>query len=178
MHRIGRDSLHALNLKDWDVAEGSVAVFAFGEIDVRCHIGKQRDYQNRSLEEIIETLSNNYIHSILKNQAQYNNIQSIIYNVVPPLKNSISRSNYPIYGTDEERVIITKMLNASLRNLCAQHNIGFLDTYNDFACEDGTLRVELSDGDVHINAKYNSPIQQKLHELIQYTQRVSTRYSF
>ena len=41
MHSIGRDGLMALNLKNFGVSEGDVAVFVFGEVDARCHVGKQ-----------------------------------------------------------------------------------------------------------------------------------------
>jgi hypothetical protein len=46
MHRIGRDGLNFLDMTSYGVQENEVAIFVFGEIDCRCHIGKQRDKQN------------------------------------------------------------------------------------------------------------------------------------
>jgi hypothetical protein len=166
MHRVGRDSLRAVNLEKLGVTDESTVVYVFGEIDVRCHIGKQRDEHNRNIDEIITTLATSYINTILENQSHYNKLQSVIYNIVPPFKNCISHSKYTVYGTTEDRISLTKMVNNTLKKLCDQHGIHFLDIYDNYAAEDGTLRIELSDGNVHIKAEHNAHIQQKLRELL------------
>lgn len=168
MHRVGRDSLQAINLKNLGVEEGAWVVYVCGEIDVRCHLLEQRDLKNRASGEIIDTLTSNFIQTVLKNQSQYQNLKSIVYNIVPPLNGSGYNPEYPVYGTIEDRVKITKELNERLKMLCDQNGIRFLDVYDAYAYEDGSLCFEYSDGNVHIDSKYNIPIQQRLYELISF----------
>src|SRR5579872_2784969 len=61
MHRIGRDGLSFLDLRMKEIEEGATIVFVYGEIDVRCHIGKQRDLFGRKQDEIIDSLARNYL---------------------------------------------------------------------------------------------------------------------
>jgi hypothetical protein len=165
MHRMGRDGLNFLNLRAMNIQEGQAVVFAFGEIDVRCHIGKQRDQGSRNLDEIIETLATKYIHAILKNRDLYNHITCIVYSVTPPIDGIINPA-YPYYGSLEDRIHITQKLNARLARLCQQVGIEFLDVYEDYATTEGSLNVALSDGCVHIHGAYNQAIHQKLYKLL------------
>lgn len=165
MYRIGRDGLAFLNLPAFGVKEGQAAVFAFGEIDVRCHIGKQRDLYNRTLDEVIETLANRFIYTVLQNRMLYKQLICIVYSVTPPT-NLDYNPNFPYYGSLEDRVIISKRLNERLSALCSQFEIAFLDVYQDYANADGTFNVAYSDGCVHIRADCNQLISKKLHQIL------------
>ncbi len=165
MHRIGRDGLSFLNLQNLGVKEGQAVVFAFGEIDVRCHIGKQRDRFNRTVYEIIDTLVHHYIKTILLNRELYHNLSCIVYSVTPPT-DYVYNPNVPRYGPLEERISIAKQLNAKLADVCSQKGIAFLDVYDDYANEDGSLIVDLSDHNVHINPECNEFIHQKLRQIL------------
>lgn len=166
MHRIGRDGLAGFNLRYFGVGEGDTVVYVFGEIDVRCHIVKQRDLQRVSLQEIIEQLAENYIQTILDNQSQYESLQSVVYNVVPPVKWEVFSPEFPFYGTAEERIESALLLNAALKKLCEQNKLSFLDVYDAYSNEDGSLRLELSDGNVHIHLAHNSRVKEELHKIV------------
>ena len=84
MHRVGRDGIAGLNLKGFGVNDYDVVVFAFGEIDVRCHMGKQRDQFNRNEDEVINTLAANFLCTILQNKLEYKNLTCVVYSVTPP----------------------------------------------------------------------------------------------
>ena len=144
MHRIGRDGIDCPELKKRDAA-----IFAFGEIDVRCHIGKQRDLHNRSLEEIIETLVKSYIASIKSVRDRHDQVVYIIFNIVPPT-NDCYNPSFPFYGTIEDRVHITQLLNSRLKKACNEFGFLFLDVNSFYATPFGTLNRELSDKCVHI----------------------------
>ena len=58
MHRIGRDSLSYFNIKDYSVQENVYVVFVFGEIDVRCHIGRIADQKFLKLDDVINVNKN------------------------------------------------------------------------------------------------------------------------
>ncbi len=160
MHRIGRDGFGTIQ---WGINDDDVVVFAFGEIDVRCHIGKQKDLKGRDLEEIIHTLATNYIYQIIKN---FPNVIQVVYSVTPPIK-SIESLEFPIYGPIEERVENTKLLNNALKSLCQTFGIEFLDVYDDYADKNGILYFELSDHNVHIRAECNGMIQKKLFDILE-----------
>jgi len=67
-------------------------------------------------------------------------------------------------GTDIERVLYTKLLNASLKKKSNDLGFIFLDVFNDYSREDGTLQFEKSDGICHI--KDNSLLLEKLDSLL------------
>ncbi len=165
MHRVGRDGLGCVNLQTLGVQEGEVAIFAFGEIDVRCHIGKQRDEYRRNLNEIIETLATNYIQTILANRALYQKLLCVIYSITPP-REGYRCPYFPYYGTIQDRVAITRKLNARLASLCSLVGIEFLDVYKDYATSKGTLKPEDCDANVHIEPSHNQPIIEKLNQIL------------
>jgi len=168
MHRVGRDKLSCVNLPSFGIQEGDVVIFAFGEIDVRGHIGKQRDRHNRPVDEIIETLATKYLYTILLNKALYKPALCIVYSVTPPTPpNDICYNlDFPFYGTNEERIIIANKLNSRLASLCSQVNLEFLDVYNDYANPDGSFNMEYSDGCVHIHPSFSKPIADKLNAIL------------
>lgn len=165
MHRVGRDGLCFLNIKNLQILEGQTVVFAFGEIDVRCHIGKQRDQQVRNLDEIIETLAIQYLHTILLNKAQYKDLTCIVYSVTPPTNQEFNPS-FPFYGTLQDRIFIAKKLNARLAELCEQTGLEFLDVYQDYANIDGSLNPVYSDGGVHIHPQQSAFIRKRLEHIL------------
>lgn len=103
MHRVGRDSLSVLNLKSFDVSDGDTAIFCFGEIDARCHIQKQVEKHNRSLEEVIATLTEKYIETIKKNRDLFNNLTCVVYCVTPPTDIYFD-SSFLYFGSLAQRV--------------------------------------------------------------------------
>jgi hypothetical protein len=165
MFRIGRDGLKAFNLKSMKVQENEIAVFVFGEIDVRCHIEKQSAVQGKEPDAIIDQLVKQYIGAINENRNQFNHIHCVVCNVVPPSDNSFN-PRYPFYGSLKTRIDITKKLNSKLQELCAANKISVLDLYTDHCTEQGDLSFEYCQGDVHIAPRHNARIKQKLLQLV------------
>lgn len=166
MYRVGRDGLFGLNIVHYGVQEGDVVVFIFGEIDVRVHIGRQCEDKGRDLDEIVDTLTSRYIHTLVQNKNLYNNIIFVLASVIPPAPNRVSDTReYPVYGEVQDRVLIAKKLNANLKALAFKNGFLFLDIYSLYADEDGILRAELSDGHVHIGMQYNYLVKNALVDL-------------
>lgn len=160
MYRIGKKGFEHL---DFSVRKGDALIFAFGEIDARCHIGRQRDLKQRDLDEVIYTLALHYIQKII---STFPNGIPIVYSVTPPT-NIVHNPDYPIYGSLEDRVAMTRRLNRTLYSLCQMFHIEFLDVYEEYSDEKGALRVELSDHNVHIDSAWNGPIQKKLFGILE-----------
>jgi hypothetical protein len=164
MHRVGNQGLSFLHLPDLGVQEGEVVVFAFGEIDVRCHIGKQRDLGNRTLDQVIDDLVHSYLNTILLNRLLYKDLICIVYSVTPPANSD--NPAFPSYGTLEDRIAISKKLNERLASACQQMGIEFLDVYHAYATNEGSLNMNYSDGGVHIHPAYFYVINLKLQEIL------------
>lgn len=165
MYRVGRDGLKGLDITGYNIHENDIAVFLFGEVDVRCHIGKQRDEKGRKEEEVIDTLVHKYIQTITANKLQYKSLTCVVASIVPPSDQNFN-SSYPYYGVLNERVRITREINKCLQKYCLENEILFLDIYSLYAKNDGSLNELLSDGIVHVNPKKNKMIKEKLMELI------------
>lgn len=167
MHRVGRDSLAFLNIADHGVKNEDTVVYVFGEVDVRCHIGKQRDQTKKDIDEIIDTLASNYIKTICENRREFKHIFSVVASVIPPIEGAGRTSpTYPFYGTLADRIIITQKLNIRLKELCVANNLIFLDIYHLFCTNEGSLNPELADAAVHINHIHNQLIKNLLIDLI------------
>ena len=55
-----RKKLNFINFRSYGIKDNDIVIYQFGEVDCRCHIGKQL-LLNRSLNEITLELINNYI---------------------------------------------------------------------------------------------------------------------
>src|SRR5438034_656538 len=86
MDHIGREGLQLCNFQKMGVKNNDVVVFCFGEIDVRCLIGKERDLLQLSQDEVIENLLEKYINAICEIRNQYDNLIMITYTVTPPVE--------------------------------------------------------------------------------------------
>jgi hypothetical protein len=153
MHRIGRDNLTIDKLKDISkehyknylptakpeykhmsypkndvINNDDLVIYVFGEIDIRNHYFKQIEKSRNSIE-ILNTLVNNYINTILLNREKYN-VKYGVQSVTPPvdeknLKESLKE--YPIYGDINTRIFATNEINKLLKQSCEKNNILFID---------------------------------------------------
>jgi hypothetical protein len=147
MHRVGRDKM----IPNWKpCSQRDTVVFAFGEVDCRAHIGKQIEL-GRTENEVIDTLTKEYIDTI----CSVTNSRVIVVAVIPPTarkdyESSVVNCGFPFVSSDEDRVRYTRSVNNHLFELCRKYNFIFFDPYEPYTREDGCLRRELSDGNVHI----------------------------
>ena len=160
MHRVGRDGLAQVNIANFGVTADDLVIFVFGEIDCRCHIGKQRDKYNRDLNEIIDKLATAYINTVLANRDLVPGLTCAVMSVVPP-GNQMANPEFPFYGTLVDRVNITRSLNQKLKVLCEQNGLIFIDIYDLYCNAAGALRPELSDGHVHVHPTANTPLKER-----------------
>lgn len=158
MHRIGRDGLDFLNIKNFNFNKDDCVIFCFGEIDVRCHIIKQSEKQNISFDEVIEDLVKRYIKTIIDNRVINGGKKFFVTSITPPadLENN-QMATY--YGSLLDRIEITKKLNFLLRQYCINNEIIYLDFYNFMSTNNGELNKEISDGMVHIDKSKNYMIK-------------------
>ena len=115
-----------------------------------------RSKQRRGEEEaVIEDLVHNYLQTIRNNVSRYKHI--VIVAVVPPTEilqyesvNGPITHEYPFVGTDSERVRYTERMNALLEQKCSEYRYVFFDPFEHYKNENGCLKRELSDSNVHV----------------------------
>ena len=146
---IGRDGI---NIKEgYNVNNGDTVIFCFGEIDCRCHIHKHITETN-DYKEIIDTIVNNYFIKIKNSIDVFDNLKTVIYNVVPPVQkhNTGENQQYPYLGTDDERKAYVMYFNEKLQEKCLEYNFVFFNVYDKYIDTNGFLNKSLSDDNVHI----------------------------
>ena len=177
MHRIGRDKLNCINFKNYNISQNDIVIYQVGEVDCRCHIGKQL-LLNRTLDEIVETLTQQFMESIFINLEQYRNepvvvLPKIIVCCIPPPMNKTYYTEkhgeithkYPFIGDDKERSQFTTLVNNSLKEKCEKNGFSFLDYYQDYTNENGTIIESKTDDICHILD--TTKIEIKLNEILQ-----------
>jgi hypothetical protein len=152
-YSFGRDKLNFCDIRNFNIQDGDTIIFSLGEIDCRCHINKHIN-ETTKYEDIIDNIVYNYIEAIKLNietsQLELKNI--CIYNIVPPIEkhNTHENPSQPYLGSDEERKNYVLYFNKKLKEKCSENNYIFFDIYDNYIDENGFLRKDLSDDNVHI----------------------------
>ena len=152
-YSFGKEKLNRCDIRNFNIKDGDTIVFCLGEIDCRCHIHKHIT-ETTIYQDIINNIVDNYFEAIELNvsisQIKLKNI--CVYNIVPPIQkyNTAENPEYPYLGTDEERKQYTLYFNEKLKEKCIEKEYIFFDIYNNYIDENGYLRKDFSDGNVHI----------------------------
>ncbi len=163
MFRVGRDKMNFSEQLPGDC----IAIFCFGEIDVRTQLAVHtQDNNDTNEDEVIEKLVSNYIDTILLQRKR--NIVPVIMGVTPPCRTeSGAMYSGPFTGTDEKRARCCKKLTNFLRSYCLKYDLELFDIYDDYSDKDGHLIYELSDKANHIwDTKYFEVIFYKFLEKV------------
>lgn len=157
MFRIGRDNkiIH-FNKRDHD--SNSIICLCYGEVDCRCHIQRQINL-GRAENDVIYELVSKYFNTIRNNIGIYKKI--IIVAVIPPTeKEEYEKINgpithaFPFVGSDADRVRYTYKMNQLLELFCNKYGMYFFNPFSYYTRDNGCLKHELSDGNVHIAHNY------------------------
>lgn len=149
MHRVCRDGLNVL-FNSLNLNNNQQYVLSIGEIDIRCHILKQADIQNKMVDEIIDDLINNFMNKLL--EFNYKDYNIHILSVIPPIQKDLAievNNEFPFIGTDGQRKIYTLILNQKLFELCMYLKIGYFDQHELYVDSNGYLDINKSDKIVH-----------------------------
>jgi hypothetical protein len=142
MHTFGRDKM----IVTADMPRDANVIFCWGEIDCRCHVRKHQPWK-----QTIDDLVKNYIEAIDINTKEHRHYW--IFNVVPPPRKEgmIEAPDFPMRGTDDERLSYVKYMNKKLK----ESGRPFIDVYDKYCDKDGFANRELMPDGVHIgNEKY------------------------
>jgi len=121
MHRVGRDGgvINRGAVPASDVTRDTAAVVLYGEVDCRCHIGKQVAL-GRDERQVCEELVSRYLAVLARDFAGFGRV--ILPEITPTTRRAELEAmhgpikhEFPFVGTDEERVRYTATMNAMLR---------------------------------------------------------------
>jgi hypothetical protein len=153
MHRVGRDGT-LINFRSEFCSPENIFLICYGEVDCRCHIGKQVA-AGREMAEICDTLVAGFEQTISGQILVARKI--IVCSITPSIRKDEYESvhgpvthEFPFLGSDEDRVMYTRAVNDRLEEMCARHGWTFLNVWSEYARADGTLQYERSDGVCHI----------------------------
>lgn len=143
MHTFGKQNADVVRNFPKDV----IVCFCWGEIDCRCHVHKHQPWT-----ETVDRLAKAYLDTIRQTAQGFKDVW--IFNIVPPPRKGtiVESEGFPLVGTDEERLAYARRLNDRLR----ESEFPFIDVYDQYADKDGFMRMEMSDGNVHV--KDTAPI--------------------
>lgn len=124
-----------------DLKGDYVICFCLGEVDCRCYINKYPPYR-----ETIDRIVKDYLEVIAINTKAHKNVW--IYNIPPPPKElpHMMDYNYPLVGSNEERLSYALYMNQKLR----ESGYPFIDIYDKVCDSEGYMDPVKSDGYVHI----------------------------
>lgn len=112
--------------------DGDTLLFCFGEVDIRAHLIKQMQLQNRTAEDIVKECVDRYFDVILS----YKN-RGIKCAVWGPIA-SWHESRYytgPSFGTCVQRNYVTREFNRYIAQLCLANDVGFVTIFYDMVNE-------------------------------------------
>jgi hypothetical protein len=157
LKRVGymEDTLLQDHVRGIGLTPADVLVLCFGEIDCRCFVKPQLEHRTISLEELLRGWVDAYL--VRAKTLDTNGARVAILSVTPPCTHDLAyNAQFPVAGTDEERVTYHAAMNALLAQGCAERGLLYVDTYSAYKDENGMLIHALSDNCTHI--KENSRV--------------------
>jgi hypothetical protein len=151
MHRVGRDSVDFTSI---GFPTDSIMLLSFGWIDVHYHIEKQIK-KGRDEDEIINTLINNYIAVAVGNRSLGQKHIGLL-SIIPTVRSQCDPSNPTTGSAADLCIYYTAKMNALLKQRCQENKLLYLNLYDTYRNEDGSMKEEFSDGNIHLKTlKYH-----------------------
>jgi hypothetical protein len=145
--------------------KNSHVLFCFGEVDIRAHLIKQAELQNKQIDIIIKECVDRYINAINKVKP----IRKINKAVFAPIASWSEEKPYegPSFGTNLDRNNVTKKFNEYLEVKCNENKFVFISIFKEMLNNDRTTNSIYLDNfgtGIHLNQKSMPLILKKLKE--------------
>ena len=125
------------------INKGDKIMFCFGEVDIRAHVIKQAELQNRLREDIVKEIIDAYSKVILdyKNKGY----DMIVWGPIASWHPYKPYTGGPSFGSCIERNLVTKYFNELLENFCVNNNIEFVTIFPDMIDQFNITKPEYLD---------------------------------
>lgn len=150
MHRVARDGAYFVYEKVRGFTSGDGIVLIFGEIDIRCHLGRIADRDARTLDVLVAELALGYVEAAVALLRTFPAAKIIVVEPVPPITPTSINPDFPIYGSEADRIEIHRKLAARLEELCENRNLIYFAIPRRYCTRRGSLKLHLSDGTAHV----------------------------
>jgi hypothetical protein len=138
-------------------------MFCFGEVDIRAHLIKQSQIQNRPVEELVVECVERYVQS-LSVYKKYN-VPIIVWGPIASWCDQKVYTGGPSFGTNLERNLITNAFNTTLELCCIKQQFEFITIFPEMLNDDGTTNGDFLDdwegSHMHLSQRSMSTILQK-----------------
>ena len=142
------------DLSPWGRKDRNDAVFVYGAVDARVHIGRLAIDSQIDEAEVISPIAEKFVHQLVLFCDEWN-LRGFVSSVIPAvdLKKANPEAVIPTLGTLEERIKRTQLLDSNVQALCwRQHpKIRWFDPHKPFRTPEGGLNMDHSDSIVHLN---------------------------
>lgn len=119
-----------------DLVEDDKLMFCFGEVDIRAHIIKQSQLQNRKFYDLTLECVERYINAV-KYYKKYNR-EIIIWGPIASWCDQKPYTGGPSFGTNLERNYVTEIFNHLLSSFCSLEEFKFITIFYDMLNGDNT----------------------------------------
>ncbi|WP_269540872.1 hypothetical protein [Cerasicoccus fimbriatus] len=150
----GREKL--FYLLDNHITPGSWVMTVFGEIDCRAHLLKQAEKKQLPIEDVTAACVQRYFSVVQEIESRDYHV--IVYNSIPSLPlhgdEQTGQANcYPVYRSQAERNEAVQAFNFQMCELCSEHGIKFLNTYDKIVDATGRPNGDLYCDEIHLGQK-------------------------
>jgi lysophospholipase L1-like esterase len=134
-----------------ELPSSSWVLMCFGEIDCRAHLLKQAEKKGKCELAVACDCAERYFKVLLLVKEMGH--KPIAYNVIPSARKNKPKTGFPTYGNCLERNNITRLFNAHLNKLCAEQDIPFIDTFDQFVNKRGLTLSRFYMDRIHLSQK-------------------------
>lgn len=151
------------NLTRWGRSERHDAIFVYGAVDTRVHIGRLALDDRISERDVIKQIAEKFVHQAVLFCNEWN-LNGFISSVIPAV--DLTKANpeavIPTLGTLEERIKRTQLLNGFIEELTWQQHplLSWFDPHKPFTTPEGCLNMEFSDNIVHLSDACQTTVAQ------------------
>jgi len=137
------------------VNENDKLMFCFGEVDIRAHLIKQSNLQNRSINDVVCECVSRYVNALLYYKKF--NKEILIWGPIAswsdkkPYIDFQTKEPGPSYGSNIERNNVTKIFNQYLIDLCVENNFQFVSIFEKMLNNDGTTNPYYIMDHIHLS---------------------------
>lgn len=126
-----------------NLTENDSIMFCFGEVDIRAHLIKQSQLQDKPVSELVVECVDRYITSLLNYKKFTNNI--LVWGPIASWSDKKVYTGGPSYGTNKERNEVTEQFNNYLKDKCEENSFKFITIFDKMLNNDYTTKEDLLD---------------------------------
>jgi hypothetical protein len=154
MHRAARDGIRVLIPKNCRPNKGDFFVLSFGEIDCRAHVKRQSVLKETDTIEEVDNLCARFEAALTEFKATCR--ANICLMSVGPYNPEFLDCS--AYDSPEECRQDAKAIRDRINQRLSQMGYPFIDYRDAFSNADGSIKSDMSDGNVHIDHRLSEPI--------------------